>query len=379
MKKGIEVNISLARQLIDGFLSRTGISGKSGDIKRRYLWTDAFAVQSCFALANVLNQNSYHDYALQLIEQVHNILGKHRDDDIREGWISGLSEEEGKNHPTVNGLRIGKELPERKKGETSDQQLDWDRDGQYFHYLTRWFNALLLAFEETGEKKYAEWAAELIRAGEKFLTNKKNTPGMVWKMNIDLTQPAVESMGAHDPLEALICIYRAEYTAPAGKEKLEQFRNAVEAICRGMNWFTNDPLGIGGLLLSVKRSCDLQQQGVRLPAAIRPEFLFAAARAGLKTYRQQVIGLQQTAAFRLAFRECGMVLGVNTLYGMKEKYENTDIDIQSLENFLPLINEITEFWSKSSNRSSTNWYVHHDINAVMLTASLLSGHYPQVF
>lgn len=379
MEKPVEENISLSRQLIDDFLSRTGITNKSGDIKRRYLWTDAFAVQSCFALSNVLNQKDYHNYAQQLIGQVHHILGKHRDDDVRKGWISGLPEEEGKNHPTVNGLRIGKKMPERTKDEVSNQQLEWDRDGQYFHYLTRWFNALLVAFEETEETKYALWAVELIQAGEKFLTTNRNSIGMVWKMNIDLTQPVVESMGAHDPLEALICIYRAGNIIPREGEKMEQFRSAVKTICRDMNWFTYDPLGIGGLLLSVKRSCDLELQGEKLPAGIRPEYLFAAARAGLKVFNDQVFESQQSEGFRLAFRECGMVLGVNALYEVREKFAKIDIDINGLKNYLPLTNEISEFWSESSNRSSANWYTHQDINAVMLAASLLAKHYPQAF
>jgi hypothetical protein len=34
-------------------------------------------------------------------------------------------------------LRIGKQLAERRPGERFDERLEWERDGQYFHYLTR--------------------------------------------------------------------------------------------------------------------------------------------------------------------------------------------------------------------------------------------------
>lgn len=379
MKKTGKEDIDLAQQLMNDFLSRTGISDGSGDVNRRYLWTDAFAVQSCFALSHLLNQRSYHDMALELIDKVHHILGKHRKDDSRKGWISGLGEEEGEKHPTINGLRIGKKLPERPREEVFDQQLEWERDGQYFHYLTRWFNALLVAYEETNETNYAQWAHELIQAGEKFLTTDRKKTGMAWKMNINLTQPVVKSMGAHDPLEALICIYRAGIAVPSERKKLESFRKAAEEICRNMNWFTYDPLGIGGLLLSVKRSCDLEMQGEILPASIRPDYLLAAARAGLKVYVEQVFNSQYSGNNRLAFRECGMLLGVNALYEMKDRYEKAGIDLKSLESFLPLMDEITGFWSESSNRSSQQWNAHQDINAVMFASVLLAKNFPKPF
>jgi hypothetical protein len=52
-------------------------------------------------------------------------------------------------HPTRGGLRIGKQLPERRPGEPYDPQVEWDRDGQYFHYLTKWMHALDQASSRT--------------------------------------------------------------------------------------------------------------------------------------------------------------------------------------------------------------------------------------
>ena len=70
------------------------------------------------------------------------MLGRYREDDARHGWISGLDEENGPLHPTIGGLRIGKPLKERQNAERFDERLEWDRDGQYFHYLTKWMHAL---------------------------------------------------------------------------------------------------------------------------------------------------------------------------------------------------------------------------------------------
>ena len=87
-------------------------------------------------------EQKYRDYAIRLIDQVHRVLGRYREDDARSGWISGLDEEKGHLHPTAGGLRIGKPLKERGEAEPFDERLEWDRDGQYFHYLTKWMHAL---------------------------------------------------------------------------------------------------------------------------------------------------------------------------------------------------------------------------------------------
>src|SRR5215208_4812828 len=148
----------IARKLMDDFALRTGLSGKGGDLNERYLWTDAFAVQTFFALAHVCTDDNYKVLALKLIDEVHQKLGKFHPDDTCKGWISGLSEQQGQNHPTAGGLRIGKKLAERKQDEPFNERLEWERDWQYFHYLTRWMQALLQTREETNEKQYAVWA-----------------------------------------------------------------------------------------------------------------------------------------------------------------------------------------------------------------------------
>ena len=49
--------------------------------------------------ARVTGEERYTVLALRLIDQVHQVLGTHRADDPRSGWISELSEKEGAAHP----------------------------------------------------------------------------------------------------------------------------------------------------------------------------------------------------------------------------------------------------------------------------------------
>jgi hypothetical protein len=135
---------AIAAQLMSGFASRTGLYPQSED-QQRYLWTDAFAACNFLELFERTGDEVFRGRATQLINQVHQVLGRYRADDVRSGWISGLDEQAGKLHPTKGGLRIGKPLKERQLGEPIDERLEWDRDGQYFHYLTKWMHGLCRA------------------------------------------------------------------------------------------------------------------------------------------------------------------------------------------------------------------------------------------
>ena len=79
--------------LMDAFAERTGSS--SGAEPRRYLWTDAFAVINFLKLHRRTKDGRYRTLAVELIEQVHTVLGRHRADDARIGWLSGLTEDVG--------------------------------------------------------------------------------------------------------------------------------------------------------------------------------------------------------------------------------------------------------------------------------------------
>ena len=75
------------------FAHRTGLTSDAPS--RRYLWTDAFAVRNYLDLLLRTGDADYRDLAIRLIEAVHHVLGRHRPDDARAGWLSGLPEDEG--------------------------------------------------------------------------------------------------------------------------------------------------------------------------------------------------------------------------------------------------------------------------------------------
>jgi hypothetical protein len=222
---------------------------------QRYLWTDAFAVCNFLGLYRETGEEQYRKLALDLVHQVHSTLGRHRADDRRKGRISGLDEKEGAEHPAIGGLRIGKEMNERKPGEPYDASLEWDRDGQYYHYLTKWMHALARVSLVTGDPEHAKWAMELAKTAHDRFTY-ASSPGarkrMYWKMSIDLSYVLVPSMGQHDPLDGLVTCCELQALADrSGAQTDWPSLNAEIAemalICEGQMLTTDDPLGIGGL------------------------------------------------------------------------------------------------------------------------------------
>jgi hypothetical protein len=103
--------LRLASALMRGFAKTTGITGEARPL--RYLWTDAFAVCNFLGLHRATGRAEHLELALKLVDQVHHVLGRHRDDDARRGWISGLGEAEGERHPTWGGLRTTNPLFDR--------------------------------------------------------------------------------------------------------------------------------------------------------------------------------------------------------------------------------------------------------------------------
>lgn len=356
-------------------------TGLSSNLKpKRYLWTDAFAVCNFIGLYQRGNPG-FLQMALKLVDQVHFVLGRHREDDSRRGWISGLSEEEGFKHPTIGGLRIGKPLPERGIDEPFDEVLEWERDGQYYHYLTRWMHALNIVGKSTGNMVYKLWAMELAKTAYKAFTY--TTPDgrkrMYWKMSIDLSRPLVPSMGLHDPLDGLITYMDLQAEAPEdlGVNLLSEIRE-LEEICRGMDWTTDDPLGVGGLLWNGYTLAKLISGGfsdnLDLLIDILNTSLLSLELCLAKNF------LRLPASMRLAFRELGLSIGIraaekllnitvcsNTLREHGEVYSLT----RSLAHYKWVADEIEGFWLNPSNRANELWIEHKHINMVMLATSLV--------
>ena len=84
----------IAAELMTEFARLSGLAPAS-DRPRRYLWTDAFAVCNFMGLYRQTNDETWKNFSLLLVDQVHRILGRLRADDARKGWISGLDDREG--------------------------------------------------------------------------------------------------------------------------------------------------------------------------------------------------------------------------------------------------------------------------------------------
>ena len=362
--------------LMKSYAQRTGLT--SGQLPRRYLWTDAFAVCNYLGLARSTGEPEYTELAVNLIDQVHHVLGYHRPDDTRKGWISGLSEDEGELHPTRGGLRIGKALPERNAEERFDTQLEWDRDGQYFHYLTKWMHALDQVARATGDNRYNTWARELaVTAYDAFTYRTSiNTPDrMVWKMSIDLSRAQVPSMGKHDPLDGYITTLQLASTAAAQplSENVPSLEHEIAGYAHMVEkgeWVTDDPLGIGGLLVDVWRLQQIAQQGMQ-PKPELIETLLDATITGLSYYTRSG-ELQQPAQYRLAFRELGLAIGLHAIERLNQQQANIpelQHQLRALMRYTDLRETIENFWSDPANQTGT-WNEHRDINEVMLATSL---------
>jgi hypothetical protein len=382
---------SMVREIMAEFANLTGLSPTGCVQPRRYLWTDAFAVCNFLELFNQTRNEKYKELALRLVDQVHNILGRHRDDDPRTGWISGLDEQEGRMHPTKGGLRIGKEMNERGAADPFDEHLEWDRDGQYYHYLTKWMHALNCVTRTTGDSTFNDWAMELAKTAHVRFTYVPASGGqkrMCWKMSIDLSYPLVASMGHHDPLDGFITYNQLQATADRDYEKSARPDIKVEitdmaSICEGKSWITDDPLGIGGLLGDAFKVAQLiVHENFEQTDLLKT--LLDSSLMGLESYAKQN-QLKLSADYRLAFRELGLSIGFKAIDklrrwiaqnpGLFHKKDALDFKIESLMQYSPLSEMIETFWLEITNREANSWMVHRDINMVMLATSLAPDGY----
>lgn len=374
-------SLTIVKSLMEEFAAGTGLAAK-GKTRRRYLWTDAFAVCNFLEIYRQTKEEKYLAYALRLVDQVHQVLGRHRVDDARSGWISGLDESEGAKHPTMGGLRIGKTHPERNPGEPYDDAMEWDRDGQYYHYLTKWMHALHRAGKDTGNVDYDRYARELAAAAHRrfvFRTVEGRPEGMFWKMSIDLLRAMVPSMGQHDPLDGLITYYELSRTAAGDSHSyLSSEIEEMKLLCKNKDWTTNDLLGAGGLLWDACRVAGLMTEKVTIPWDLLQEILSSAHRSLEYSSFDKTLCLD--AHRRLAFREFGLSIGLHAIKRLKELMEQFPLTfkrmawlstmVKKIILYYPLAQAVEEFWLRYSNRNASTWIEHRDINSVMLATSL---------
>ncbi|MCK9228886.1 MAG: hypothetical protein PHT96_11415 [Syntrophorhabdaceae bacterium] len=376
--------ILAAAEFMDDFAERTGLS-PAGQFSKRYLWTDAYAVCNFLGLYQYFDDVKWRDLALLLVDEVHHVLGWHRSDSQCRGWLSGLSGKEAEDHPTIGGLRIGKSLNECGPDDPYDEYREWDRDGQYYHYLTKWMHALNRVSTVTGDLKYNRWAVELAKAAHRaFVYNAgSRSKRMYWKMSINLSYPLVRSMGHHDPLDGLITYIQLQGTLARDKGRslsldLQSEIDDLVNICESRDWQTDDLLGLGSLLCDGFRVTQLFVQGI-LEGSDMLRIILDASIPGLK-YPGRENFLYTPSRFRLAFRELGLSIGLHALEGLDAFiHENLaifedDRDIQillkTLWKFMSIRDRIEAFWLDPSNRKTDTWKEHLDINTVMLATSL---------
>jgi hypothetical protein len=379
--------LALAVRLMSDFAMRTGVTSSAP--QRRYLWTDAFAVCNFIELFRRTNDRAHLQCATELIGEVHRVLGRYRAEDVRRGWISGLDDEAGRQHPTAAGLRIGKPLKERAAAEPMNERLEWDRDGQYFHYLTKWMHALSQAAFVTGDPAYARWAVELAEAAFKGFgckTGSGETIGIYWKMSTDLSRPLVSATGLHDALDGFITFRQVRHArtamqANAGNADLDPAIQSLSRLCRQGNWMTDDPLGLGGLLFDAWRLFRLPE---REPGDGRLlEEITDACRHGLTAFLASG-QLRQPTAYRLAFRELGLAIGLRTLpdiadalakdrgeLGRGSALQRTVAFLLSQESQESIAERIVSLWAPYAQGDDEGWRTHRDINDVMLAAALI--------
>ena len=373
------------RSIMADFADVTGLTDGSLE-PRRYLWTDAFAVCNYLELYRQSGNEQDLQLALKLVDQVHGTLGKFHRDSEHHGWLSGLDEAQARLHPTVAGLRIGKPLNERRADEVYDDRLEWDRDGQYFHYLTKWMHALNRVSQVSGKCSYNRWALELASVAFAAFAYTPVSGGhkrMYWKMSTDLSRALVASMGQHDPLDGFITYQQLAASAKQFPEipaelDLKTEIEELQVMCAAGSWATDDPLGIGGLLTDAYRLVQLIDVH-HLDESRRLELLLHDIDISLQAFSSNN-QLHLPAEYRLAFRELGLVIGLHAIDRMRncieqhqENFTNADqlnAVLNKLLRFNRIIELIEHFWLNPENRLVDSWYEHADINNVMLATSL---------
>jgi hypothetical protein len=192
-------------------------------------------------------------------------------------------------------------------------------------------------------------------------------------MSVDLARPLVPSMGQHDPLDGFVTCEALDATARVLDTRAEPSLDEAKADFAEMIGHevlgTNDPLGIGGLLVDACRLAQIDREpeltGALLTAAVR----------GLRRWAGRPERMAP-ADLRLGFRELGLAIGlagVSSIYdsGFSQKLDrNGRMSLAELEIHKSLRDEIQDFWLRAENRRASTWLEHVDINEVMLATSL---------
>lgn len=351
--------IQKSQTIMDQFAMKPGLSYDSHSQKSHapihYLWTDAFAVCNYLGLYHQSAKPLFLEQAVRMVEQVHYRLAKPRKDNNKTGWVNGFNE---------------------------GQFLEWQED----HCLTKWMHALNCVSRDTGDSKYNRWALELAKtAFNAFVYQSASDLGknMRWKISVDLSRPLVTLMGQQDPLDTLLTYQQLQTSAQRFSDiptalDLESEITEMSSICLGRSWTTHDALGIGGLLTNSYKLMQLIALN-HLDETDRLEELLQDIEYSLHTFiRHKPFNL--LAEHRLAFRELGLAIGLQTISKMqdllkqqpdcfKHPYLLSGL-LDKLSAYGPIHEIIEQFWLKPKHQCLDVWQNNADINNVMLATSL---------
>ena len=228
--------------------------------------------------------------------------------------------------------------------------------------------------QATTDDRYERWAEELAEAAFRGFKRSTSPARLAWKMSIDLKYPLVPSSGHHDPLDGLVTVLvLLQNGIQSGMQSriddsLQICADDLASMCRGRDWTTDDPLGLGGLLFD---ACRLAQLPLIKDVQVLLNSTLDATVSGLAQFTRGHT-LQRPASHRLGFRELGLSIGLRGIDLLFKRLHSDYAQLESLVKFKPLADHIEHFWRTPTHQRLTSWTDHKDINEVMLAASLLS-------
>ncbi|MEX2606202.1 MAG: hypothetical protein WD708_02560, partial [Kiritimatiellia bacterium] len=90
----------------------------------------------------------------------------------------------------------------------------------------------------------------------------------------------------------------------------------------------------------------------------------------------------RTSVFTRGLREipiCGLSLGLRVYLAKIHKGGSPGSDPGEVRQLEELAAQIEDFWSLPENQKSSSWTDHEDINAIMLSSSMIATACPEVF
>jgi hypothetical protein len=206
-------------------------------------------------------------------------------------------------------------------------------------------------------------------------------------MSTDLSRPLVAAVGLHDALDGFITFHEAQHAATRmqiGPEvaDLGQAIASLSVLCRHMDWTTDDPLGLGGLLFDACRLCQLTGAEPELEVADLLEEIVDGCRRSLNA----ILGgrsLSRPAFQRLAFRELGLAIGLRALPVIADVMNQHTMRSRIRPSFKRTVNLLLSYhdlsesiigeWLPHAQQPDESWNAHQAINDVMLATALIPG------